>query len=60
MTFDIKKLDQYRQNNRLEVKAKMVGNMKFGNESETLEFKKSTAEIKEACASISPCLINMA
>ena len=30
--------------------------MKFGNESETLEFKKSTAEIKDACASISAML----
>ena len=44
MTFDIKKFDQYRENNRLEVKAKIMGNMKFGDESETLEFKKSTAE----------------
>ena len=30
--------------------------MKFGNETETLEFKTSTAEMKEACASISAML----
>ena len=30
--------------------------MRFGKETETLEFKKSTAEIKEACASISAML----
>lgn len=30
--------------------------MKFGKETETLEFKKTTSEIKEACASISAML----